>query len=72
MKETWCEIYTIIGKGKKQSSKSKFQDDDGNVITYSQDISNHFNGMISLYVGPKLASDIQNTGKNYYMMIFTI
>ena len=65
MKETWREINTIIGKGKRQSPQSKFWGDDGNVITDSQDISNHFNDFF-VNVGPKLASDIQNTGKNYY------
>ena len=33
MKETWREINTIIGKGKRQSPQSKFWGDDGNVIT---------------------------------------
>ena len=65
MKETWREINTIIGKGKRQSPQSKFRGDDGNVITDSQDISDHFNDFF-VNVGPKLASDIQNTGKNYY------
>ena len=65
MKETWREINTIIGKGKRQSPQSKFWGDDGNVITDSQDISNHFNDFF-VNVGPKLSSDIQNTGKNYY------
>ena len=29
MKETWREINTIIGKGKRQSPQSKFWGDDG-------------------------------------------
>ena len=65
MKETWREINTIIGKGKGQSSQSKFRGENDNVITDSQDIANHFNDFF-VNVGPKLASDIQNTGKNYY------
>ena len=43
MKDTWREINTIIGKGKRNSPQSKFRGDNGNVITDSQDISNHFN-----------------------------
>ena len=43
MKETWREINTVIGKGKRQSAQSKFRGENGNVITDSQDISNHFN-----------------------------
>ena len=43
MKETWREINTIIGKGKRQSPQSKFRGENGNVVTDSQDISNHFN-----------------------------
>ena len=54
----------IIGKGKKTFTTSKFQDESGNIITNSQDISNQFNDFF-VNGGPKFASDIQNTGKNY-------
>ena len=43
MKETWREINTIIGKAKRQSPQSKFWGENGNVITDSQSIYNHFN-----------------------------
>ena len=65
MKETWREINTILGRGKRQSPQSKFRGDNGYLLTDSQDISNYFNDFI-VNVGPKLALDIQNTGKNYY------
>ena len=65
MKQTWKDINGIIGKGRKQKSQCKFKDDSGKIITNSQDISNHFNDFF-VNVGPKLASDIQNTGKNYH------
>ena len=65
MRETWKEINYIIGKGKKQSSQCKFRDDSGNVITDPQNIADQFNNFF-VNVGPKLASDIQNSGKNYH------
>ena len=65
MKKTWQQINSIIGKCKTQSSDCKFKDEAGNVITNSQDISNQFNDFF-VNVGPKLASDIQHNGKNYY------
>ena len=65
MKETWKEINGIIGKGKKQSPQCQFIGESGNIINNPQDISNQFNDFF-VTVGPKLALDIQNTGKNYY------
>ena len=58
MKETWREINTIIGKGKRQSPQSKFRGENGNVITDSQDISNHFNDFFFVNVGPKTTMTI--------------
>ena len=63
MKKTWNAINDNIGKGKRQSSQRKFKDKSGN--TNPQDISNQFNDFF-VNVGPELASNIQNTGKNYY------
>ena len=65
MKKTWNAINDIIGKGKRQSSQCKFKDESGNIFTNPQDISNQFNDFF-VNVGPELASNIQNTGKNYY------
>ena len=65
MKKTWQEFNGVIGKSKKQSYKCKFKDDCGNTITDPQEICNKFNDFF-VSVGPKLASGIQNTGKNYY------
>ena len=32
MKEPWSEILTLLGKGKRQTPRSKFRSDNGNVI----------------------------------------
>jgi len=65
MKQTWNTINDIIGRGKKQSSQSKFTDEYGNVLTDPTDIANGFNDFF-VNVGPKLASNIHNDGKKYY------
>ena len=65
MRKTWKEINIIIGKNKKKLPQNKFKDDTGTTITNTQDICNNFNSFF-VNVGPKLASDIKNTGKNYY------
>ena len=64
-KQTWRTINNVIGKGQKQSSYSKFKDECDNVFTNPQDISNKFNEFF-VNIGPELASNIHNTGKNYY------
>ena len=56
MKQTWKEINTIIGSGKRRSPQCKFQSTNG-VITDPQEISNNFNDFF-VNVGPKLASEI--------------
>ena len=65
MKQTWRTINNVIGKDQKQSSYSKFKDECDNVFTNPQDISNKFNEFF-VNIGPELASNIHNTGKNYY------
>ena len=65
MKKTWQEINCVISRGNKQSTQCKFKDDCGNTITNPQEICNQFNSFF-VNVGPKLASNIKNTGKNYY------
>ena len=65
MKKTWQEINCVIGRGNKQSTQCKFKDDCGNTITNPQEICNQFNSFF-VNVGPKLSSNIKNTGKNYY------
>ena len=65
MKKTWQEINCVIGRGNKHSIQCKFKDDCGNTITNPQEICNQFNSFF-VNVGPKLASNIKNTGKNYY------
>ena len=65
MKQTWNTINNILGRGKKQSAHNKFKDDIGNVFINPEDISNQFNDFF-VNVGPKLASNIQSTGKSYF------
>ena len=65
MKQTWKTINNIIGRGKKQSLQSNFKDESGKVLTNPQDIANSFNDFF-VNIGPKLASNIQHNGKNYY------
>ena len=65
MKQTWNTINNILGRGKKQSAHNKFKDDIGNVFVNPEDISNQFNDFF-VNVGPKLASNIQSTGKSYF------
>ena len=65
MKQTWNTINNILGRGKKQSAYNKFKDENGNVFINPEDISNQFNDFF-VNVGPKLASNIQSTGKSYF------
>ena len=65
MKQTWSTINNVLGRGKKQSTQDKFKDDICNVITNSEEISSRFNDFF-VNVGPDLASNIQNSGKNYF------
>ena len=65
MKQTWNTINNILGRGRKQSAHNKFKDDIGNVFINPEDISNQFNDFFG-NVGPKLASNIQSTGKSYF------
>ena len=46
-------------------SLCKYKDESGNTFTNPQDISIQFNDFF-VNVGPELASNIQNTGKNYF------
>ena len=65
MKQTWQTINDIMGRGKKQPKQNKFKDKQGKFVTNPQDISNKFNDFF-VNIGPKLAKNIQNTGKNYF------
>ena len=65
MKQTWNTINSVLGRGKKQSTQNKFKDDDGNVVIDPESISNQFNDFF-VNIGPKLASNIHSSGKNYY------
>ena len=66
MKQTWNTKNDVLGRGKKkkQSTQNKFKDDNGNVFINTEDISNQFNDFF-VNIGPKLASNIHSSGKNY-------
>ena len=55
----------LLVKVKNNPHHSKFKDECGSVFTDPQDILNKFNDF-SVNIGPKLASNIHNTSKNYY------
>ena len=65
MKKTWQTINNVLGKNQRKSGQSVFKDEHENTITNSKDISNGFNDFF-VNVGPKLASNISSTGKQYY------
>ena len=65
IKETWKTINSIIGRVTKVSTQSNFKTDDAENITEPKNISNAFNNFF-VDIGPKLASKIQHTGKNYF------
>ena len=69
------KLCSWAGGKKKQSTQNKFKDDNGNVFTYSEDISNQFNDFLVnigpfndffVNIGPKLASNIYSSSKNYF------
>jgi len=65
MKQTWKTINDIIGRGKTKDAKKKFKTDSGSHITNPQEITNHFNNFF-VNIGPDLASNIRNSGKDYF------
>ncbi len=65
MKETWKTINSVIGRGKKLIQPDKFKSDTEVNISEPAKISNEFNDFF-VNIGPKLASKIQHSGKDYY------
>jgi len=70
LRQTWRTINDIIGKTKNNSVHSKFKDESGNMLSDPKDISNKFNTFF-VNIGPKLASNINNTGKKYFDYLLT-
>ena len=64
IKETWKTINSIIGRNNKAKQQSTFRIDDKEV-TDSDIISDAFNDFF-VNIGPKLASEIQHSGKEYF------
>ena len=65
IKQTWSAINTIIGKRKTEKQQSTFKTDSGNIVSEPESISNSFNDFF-VNIGPKLASEINHTGKDYF------
>ena len=65
IRQTWKTINGIIGRCKSVSQQSTFKTDDGHVVSESEKISNSFNDFF-VNIGPKLASGIKHSGKDYF------
>ena len=65
IRQTWKTINGIIGRHKTASQQNTFKTDGGNVVTEPDNIANCFNNFF-VDIGPKLASNIQHSGKDYY------
>ena len=65
MRQTWKTINNVLGRAQKQGLSNQFKRNTGTIITDPTVISNEFNDFF-VNVGPALASQIHNTGKNYY------
>ena len=65
MRQTWKTINNVIGRVQKPNLADQYRHDSGTIITDPSVISNEFNDFF-VNIGPKLASHIHNSGKNYY------
>ena len=65
IKETSKTINSIIGRRKNRSVQSTFKTEQAEKLTDPKKISDAFNTFF-VDIGPKLASKIQHTGKNYF------
>ena len=67
MRQTSKAINNVFGHAHKQSLSNLFKGNTGTIITVPTVISNEFNDFfVVVKVAPTLASEIHNTGKNYY------
>ena len=65
MRQTWKTINCVIGRAQKTSLSHQYKRKSGTIITDPTIIANEFNDFF-VNVGPTLASQINNSGKNYY------
>ena len=64
MKKTWNMINTIIGRNKKDNNQTVFKKGT-DLVSNPTDIANEFNKFF-VDIGPKLAKEIKNSGKDYF------
>ena len=56
----------LLDDAKSVSQQSTFKTDDGHVVNEPDKISNSFNDFFVINIGPKLASGIKHSGKDYF------
>ena len=64
MKKTWNMINQIIGRNKKDNQQTVFKKGT-DLVTSPIEIANEFNKFF-VNIGPKLAKEINNSGKDYF------
>jgi len=65
IRQTWKAINHVIGRGQQTRLTDQYKRKSGTIITDPTIIANEFNDFF-VNVGPTLASQIHNSGKNYY------
>ena len=65
IKDTWKNINNMIGRKKNNTQQSSFKMNETEKINEPKTISNAFNDFF-VNIGPKLAANIQHSGKNYF------
>ena len=65
IRQTWKKINCIIGRCKSVSQQSTFKTDDGDIVFEPDKLYNSFNDFF-VNIGPKLASGIKHSGKDYF------
>ena len=64
MKNTWKTLNNLLGRNKQTRLPDFFKDNEGNKITDSTEIANHFNSFFT-NIGTKLAGKISSPDDNY-------
>ena len=70
MKKTWQSINEIIGRNKSKKQQESFKTEENDIIIDPERISDQFNNFF-VDIGPKLASNIHHSGKEYFTYLDT-